>query len=116
MDWLITPPILVIEGADLQGYRTQQAAERALEPVDVRQGVFQIYDSTGLVLDAQVDRRDRTVIRPSAPVRRDPERVLDAIRQHFRHVPPRRAGDPAPNPSDWTLGDAVRWLESVSSA
>ena len=47
---VITPPIFVVEGDDVSAFRTIADAERALEEIDVDDGIYLAWDSSGRVL------------------------------------------------------------------
>ena len=47
---IITPPIFVAEGDDVFAFRTIDDAQQALEAIDVEDGVYLAWDSTGRVL------------------------------------------------------------------
>ena len=44
------PPIIISENGDIYFYTTLEEAERDIEPPDVSNGIYVIYDSEGLVL------------------------------------------------------------------
>ena len=50
----IIPPILVDENGDVQAYSSAASAAAAVEPIDVLNGEYAFYDSTGRVLEALV--------------------------------------------------------------
>ena len=47
---VITPPIFVADGDDVSAFRTIADAQRALEEIDVDDGIYLAWDSTGRVL------------------------------------------------------------------
>ena len=46
----VTPPFVIDENGDVSLYRSVEAAARALEPIDVKNGEYVAYDSEGFVL------------------------------------------------------------------
>lgn len=52
----IVPPVIVDERGDVQPYPSVASAIRAVETVDVSNEEYAFYDSTGRVLEAQVQK------------------------------------------------------------
>lgn len=50
----MTPPIIVIDGNDIEVFKNAQEAELYLEPIDVRNGVYECYDANGKKLSVYV--------------------------------------------------------------
>jgi hypothetical protein len=48
------PPIIINANGDVYFYDTLEQAEQSIEPPDVRNGIYDIYDSKGLVLIPKV--------------------------------------------------------------
>ena len=46
----MTPPIIVNENGDVTLYQSAETAARALEPIDVKNNEYVVYDSEGFVL------------------------------------------------------------------
>ena len=49
------PPIVVVEGFDISVHPTVRHAEAQTEAVDVRDGIYDVYDSEGYLLEFQVE-------------------------------------------------------------
>lgn len=49
------PPILVFEGWDLHLYDSISDAELDLEAIDIEDGIYEIYDSEGRILEATTE-------------------------------------------------------------
>ena len=76
----IQPPIVIDDEGDFMIATTQTDAERFLEPWSVRPEDFELFDSTGRVLRAELGpggRRAATHILPTYQA--DPERLRSAI-------------------------------------
>jgi hypothetical protein len=54
---VIKPPILLDEGGDLALFSSVERLEQYLEPIDVENGEYQAYDSTGRILRLRVRTR-----------------------------------------------------------
>jgi hypothetical protein len=63
-------PLIVDCTGDLYVADSVQSAESAMEPVDVRNGEYDVYDADGRLLEATVaaGRREKTVVRERDPV------------------------------------------------
>ncbi|WP_437190931.1 hypothetical protein [Planctomicrobium sp. SH527] len=55
---MITPPIIVLEGYDVEVFPNVQEAERYMEPIDVRNGEFECFDAGGQKLSVMVELKD----------------------------------------------------------
>lgn len=55
---MITPPIIVLEGYDVEVFPSVQEAELYMEPIDVRNGEFECYDAGGRKLSVTVELKD----------------------------------------------------------
>ena len=79
----IRPPIVVDEHGDLCIFETVEAAERYLEPIDVRNEEFICYDSEARLLLCDVDESywvERVVIRPVEPQQKCEEELMGKLR------------------------------------
>jgi hypothetical protein len=118
-DMAIEPPIVASEGTDLWFYDTVVAAERDLEATDVREGVYEVFDSRGRPLDLTIERREK----PSA--------LLGPTHVDFVRLRARTSAQPAPDyvrnkilqycarvslsgeaPVEASLPDLLRWAQS----
>lgn len=77
----IHTPIFVfdIDSRDLSSHDSLEAAERYIEAIDVRAGIYEIYDASGYLLEAHVKHDgcflgDSVFIAPSEPVQTEPDR------------------------------------------
>lgn len=52
-------PVIVYENGDVCLFASQEAAERALEPIDVKNGEYQIFDAGGTLITPRVVKRKR---------------------------------------------------------
>ena len=68
-------------------------AERALEAVDVRAGVYEAFDSQGMPLTLRIERNDRVRIEEGSATRPEPERLADLLRAALRARGDARAND-----------------------
>lgn len=66
------PPILCFEENDLVSFTSVRAAERYMEPIDVRDGVYTCFDSIGNRLDLEIDEA-KQMTRIVMPTGRTPE-------------------------------------------
>jgi hypothetical protein len=53
----MTPPIIIVEDLDVSVYTTVLDAEIAMEPIDVKNGVYTAYDSQGRLLWPIVEKK-----------------------------------------------------------
>ncbi len=54
----MSPPFIVLEGADVELFNKAQDAELDMEPIDVSNGVYECYDATGKRLSVCVIRKE----------------------------------------------------------
>ena len=65
------PPIIADNRGDLCVFDTVRWAESYMDPVDVRNGEYVVFDSEGLLLTPRVedkDRRERIVLKPEETI------------------------------------------------
>jgi len=74
----LNPPIFVIEGLDVTVYHSIEDTLRALEPVDVRNNEYSVYDSEGHRLELGVAR---------VPFWGFEKVVLDDVESEPKHAP-----------------------------
>lgn len=55
------PPIIAVENGDVNAFRTVELAERYLEPEDIENNVYEIYDSEGRKVSAVASYYPRRV-------------------------------------------------------
>ena len=105
------PPIIVAEGWDVQFYPTVDAAANDLEAIDVREGVYDVYDSLGTRLAGVVDERLGTVniVLPLTPTVA-PQELAERLSGFVVRVGPERVG--LPEPAGATLPELVSALGS----
>jgi len=59
MEPAIRPPIIVDESGDISIFDSARSAERYLEPIDVRNEVYEVYDATGRRLKPEIRAETR---------------------------------------------------------
>ena len=64
----VQPPIIVVEGGDIDAFPTLADALGSVEAMDVRDGLFSVFDSTGrrLILNAVTDQDPVELVRVEA--------------------------------------------------
>lgn len=87
----VKPPIVVIEGDDVGVYPSQGAMSRHVEPIDVRDGIFEFYDSEGCLLRAVIDDDQRVQLVRCASAC-DPDELRRKISAYVRAVGLERIG------------------------
>ncbi len=80
---MVRPPYFVLEDDDVSAYADYSAIKKHLEPVDVKNGVYRIFDSTGKeiavhVIEGRVDIGD--------PIGNDPEHLAQTLRRFLESV------------------------------
>jgi len=79
----MTPPIIAVDPGDILVFRTLDLAERYLDPEDVENGVYTIYDSEGRILHANAGYHPRRIqIRAEEQEPKHRSDLQDALR-HF---------------------------------
>lgn len=87
------PPIIVDEHGDIEAYASLEEAALAMEPIDVSNGEYCIYDSTGDVLCAEfVSDTDPPRIACAIPHRNDAAGLREKVIDWILRVGPDRLG------------------------
>jgi hypothetical protein len=115
----IQPPIVAREGGDLWFYESVEEAERDLEASDVRDGVYEVFDSRGYPLDLVIEERERRSAllgRTSAELVRVQRRLgVEAVEAYVREKIVNFCAtlpEPIEVPSGKTLPELVVWARS----
>ena len=81
------PPIIVNEKGDVELYETIPDAEVALEPIDVENDEFTIFDSDGLVIVPRVAAdRIHVELRDSSPQEFEPDQLQATLRRFLSQL------------------------------
>jgi hypothetical protein len=85
----VTPPIVLVDGLDVQFFSSIEAAEGWMEAIDVENGVYHAYDSRGraLVVETKGERVYMAAASEEPPQAHELERLLrDYLRHHLRDI------------------------------
>ena len=85
------PPIVTDENGDIMVYLTVEAAEQYVEAIDVCDGAYDFFDSTGTQLAATTDG-NRVRISIDAGAKPVPEELTAILRRYVLRVGPERIG------------------------
>jgi hypothetical protein len=91
------PPIIAYNFGDTLIFRSTQAAERYVEPIDVQNGEYVFYDSTGALVVATITFRQKVVLSLSEPAVDRADELQIILRNHLA-----------------ILGEPAAWLEQAS--
>lgn len=80
---LVKPPYFVLEDGDVSAYPDYRAIEKHLEPVDVKNGAYRIFDSTGTEIAVNVTKGR---VHIGDPVGNDPEHLAETLRRFLATV------------------------------
>lgn len=81
------PPIVVNDNGDVELYETVREAETALEPIDVENEEFTIFDAEGLVIIPRVAADDIHVeLQDSSPQEFEPEQLEATLRRFLSQL------------------------------
>lgn len=86
----IVPPIIISESGDLWIYKSPDNALRSVEAIDVRQGLYEAFDSTGRALNLVVGPSDEISLQlsnDSAPSERLVSLLASYVRRCIREKP-----------------------------
>jgi hypothetical protein len=84
---MATPPIIVNEKGDVSLYETVEDAEVALEPIDIENEEYAIFDSEGLVMVPRVANDQIHVeLSDSSPRQVEPEQLQTALRRFLSQL------------------------------
>ena len=89
---LVTPPYFVLENGDVSAYPDHRAIEKHLEPVDVKNGAYRIFDSTGTEFAITVTKG---TVHVGDRVGNDPEYLAKTLRRFLAGVSQRWGIDAA---------------------
>lgn len=56
---LMRTPIVVYENGDVSVFSSRETAERALEPIDIKNGEYKIFDASGTLITPRVVKQKR---------------------------------------------------------
>jgi hypothetical protein len=102
------PPIVTDDSGDIMMFPTVEAAEQYVEAIDVRDGVYALFDSTGTRLTATTDGNSvRISLDPGGTT--IPEELAARLRRFVLQVGPERIG--IENPTSTELPALIDALE-----
>lgn len=91
MERSIEFPIIVVEGGDISVFWSTDAVQISLEPVDVEDGIYDVFDAVGNILTCVVV--DGSVrLSAGTLMRSDSDSLKMRLRQFVEHVGPERVG------------------------
>ena len=96
----MTPPIVIDENGDITLYQSAEAAGCALEPVDVQNGEYVVYDSEGFILTL-ICQGPRVLIGGRASHGPEPEKLVAALQSFWERA------SRTPWPVTSSIGQAV---------
>jgi hypothetical protein len=85
----LKPPIILVDGLDVQLFSSPQAVEGYVEAIDIRDKVYRAFDSIGrqLTLEVHGDRVRLTPTEASAQHEAELQRLLRAALRHISDDP-----------------------------
>lgn len=81
----MTPPVVVDECGDVRLYRSIESAALALEPIDVENGEYVVYDREGFVLTLKCQGQ-RVVIAGRASSQPEPAALIGVLRSFWERA------------------------------
>lgn len=80
---VVRPPYFVLEDDDVTAYTNFSEIEKHLEPVDVKNGVYRIFDSTGTEIGVRVTKGRVDI---GDPIGNDPDHLAQTLRTFLATV------------------------------
>ena len=80
---MVSAPYFVIEGSDVSAYADYGAIERHLEPIDVKHGIYRLFDAAGTEIGLSVVKGG---VRVGDPTGNDPALLRQALRTYLAAV------------------------------
>jgi len=74
-------PLVCAEGWDIGVFDSPRDLERAVEALDVKDGIYECFDSEGVVLRLCVSRGDRVSVEEALPRCVEAERLVNRLRE-----------------------------------
>jgi len=105
------PPIIVNNRGDVGIFDSVERAERDLEPIDIRNGEYVIYDSEGRLVECVITTRflNETVrLHPSPEGEVNPEALRQVVIDFLSRVNTTPAESLSPRPLEQLIADALR--------
>jgi len=85
---MVKPPIILVDGLDVSFHPTCEATALQVEDVDVRNGIYTVFDSEGHVLQFSLTPEEGITLRLPRDEIKNEEELLNILCEYILHFEP----------------------------